>query len=98
MTVTVTLTPDLEEFVNSQVRSGLYPSVDDVLREGLQLLRERDDFYQQEDLDELRKEIAIGLEAAERGEVAPFDPMETLARVRKRREEEAHRDAPGTEN
>lgn len=39
----VALTPELEELVRYKVQSGLYPSPDDVIREGLRLLRERDD-------------------------------------------------------
>ncbi len=35
-------------------------------------------------LDELRREIAIGIEEADRGELAAFDPLATLERIRAR--------------
>jgi len=43
-----------------------------VLRRLLRLLKERDDRSARR-LEELRREIAIGLEEADRGEVAPLD-------------------------
>jgi hypothetical protein len=38
----------------------------------------------QGDLADLRREIAIGIEEADRGELAPFDPLATLGRIRSR--------------
>jgi 2'-5' RNA ligase len=52
-----------------------------VLDKALQLLEESDE---QTKLAELRQEIAIGIEQADRGELAPFDPHATLARIRSR--------------
>jgi hypothetical protein len=40
-------------------------------------------------LDDLRREIAIGIEEADRGELAPFDPLATLERIRSRPEAKA---------
>lgn len=64
----VSLTPQLEEFVKQKVRYGLYGSASEVVREALRLLEVRD-----RQLEALRKEIAIGTEQADRGEVAPLD-------------------------
>ena len=80
----VSLTPELAEYVTRKVASGMYQTASEVIREGLRLLRERDEMYQH-NLDELRKEIAVGLEQAEQGKVAPLKPQETLARVRQKR-------------
>jgi Arc/MetJ-type ribon-helix-helix transcriptional regulator len=52
-----------------------------VIDEALRLLEERDD---QAKLAELRRKIPIGIEQADRGELAPFDPRATLARIRSR--------------
>jgi antitoxin ParD1/3/4 len=38
----VSLTPELEELVNKKVRSGLYQTASEVVREALRLLRQRD--------------------------------------------------------
>jgi antitoxin ParD1/3/4 len=64
----VLLTPDLERYVQGQVDSGQYPTASEVIREGLRLLKERD-----QQLQELRREIQIGIDQAARGEVSRFD-------------------------
>jgi antitoxin ParD1/3/4 len=73
------LSGDREKFVRSLVQGGRYTSEDDVIGEALRLLEERDDEARRADL---RREIAVGIEQADRGEVAPFDPQATLARSR----------------
>jgi antitoxin ParD1/3/4 len=40
----VSLTPELEKFVNGKVESGLYNNASEVVREGLRLLKEYDEF------------------------------------------------------
>jgi antitoxin ParD1/3/4 len=39
----VSLTPELESLVNEKVRSGLYQTASEVVREALRLLKNRDD-------------------------------------------------------
>ncbi len=65
----VSLTPELERLVEDKVKSGLYQTASEVVREGLRLLLERD-----EQLEALRREIDAGRESLERGayrEIAP---------------------------
>lgn len=89
----VSLTPELEQYVSGKVRSGLYGSASEVVREGLRLLKEKDELHQRR-LDELRAEIQVGLEQADRGAVSEFDE-ETLKRARaKGREQLAARQRP----
>ena len=64
----VSLTPELEELVHEKVKSGRYLSASEVVREGLRLLEERDRLYKAR-LAELQKEINIGVEEADRGEL-----------------------------
>jgi antitoxin ParD1/3/4 len=80
----VSLTPELERLVDEKVQSGRYPSASEVLREALQLLEERDKLREMT-LEQLRKEIQIGVEQADRGELIPLDVQGTLAKVRSRR-------------
>jgi antitoxin ParD1/3/4 len=87
----VSLTPELEEFVEQNVRSGLYQTASEVVREGLRLLREREDLRRTQ-LEALRRDIAVGVEQADRGQVAPLNAKETLARVRKKRETRTQQD------
>lgn len=64
----VSLTPELEQLVNDKVKTGMYQTASEVIREGLRLLRERD-----QRLEALRRDIRAGFEAAERGEYTDFD-------------------------
>jgi antitoxin ParD1/3/4 len=64
----ISLTPKLEQFVKRQVNSGHYASEADVVLAAVQFLEEREMVYQGK-FDELRREVMIGYEAAERGEV-----------------------------
>ena len=78
----ISLTEELERFISQKVESGLYPSASDVVRDGLRLLQEKDEAYQAK-LADLRREIDIGLEQANRGLVTPFDE-ELLERIKAR--------------
>jgi antitoxin ParD1/3/4 len=64
----VSLTPELEQLVHEKVKSGRYLSASEVVREGLRLLEERDQLYKAR-LAELQKEVNIGVEEADRGEL-----------------------------
>lgn len=64
----VSLTPRLEELIRQKVESGLYTSASEVVREALRLLEDRDHLREIR-LEELRKEIAIGIAQADRGEL-----------------------------
>lgn len=80
----VNLTPELDQMVHEKVNSGLYNSASEVIREALRLMQEKDEFRRMR-LDELRREINIGLEQARRGESAPIDFEELKAEGRRRR-------------
>jgi antitoxin ParD1/3/4 len=69
----ISLTPKLEKVVQDKVKSGLYTSSSEVIREGLRLLEERDRI-RAEKLEALKREVQLGVEQIERGEAAPFDP------------------------
>ncbi len=76
----VSLTPTLEELVQRKVATGLYNSASEVIREALRLLEERDEMRKMR-LGTLRKEINVGLDQLERGEVSEYDDqsLNTLA-------------------
>jgi putative addiction module CopG family antidote len=79
--MTIHLSGEREQLVRALVQGGQYASEDDVIGEALRLLQERDD---QAQLAVLRREVALGIEQADRGELEVFDPQATLARVRSR--------------
>ncbi|BAY87161.1 hypothetical protein NIES267_66790 [Calothrix parasitica NIES-267] len=66
--MSISLTPELEDFIQSQVESGKYASTEEVIIAGIKLLEQRENIYQGR-FEELKREIAIGVEASERGEV-----------------------------
>jgi len=65
----VSLTPELEQLVQEKVQTGLYTSASEVVREALRLLKERDEVRRMR-LDELRRELQAGIDAADRGDLA----------------------------
>jgi len=77
----VNLGPVLDTFIADLLKSGMYQSQSEVVREGLRLLKEREDLKHLR-LAELRKEISIGVEQADRGEFV--DGAEAFAEIRKR--------------
>lgn len=77
----VSLTPELEQYVNKRVQSGLYHSASEVIREGLRLLKEKDEVHQTK-LEQLRREVQIGIDQAGRGQVSTFN-KETLKEIKR---------------
>lgn len=79
----VSLTPELEQYVQEKVSSGLYYSASEVIRDGLRLLKEREQF-QQIRLQELRQDIQAGLDS---GESTPLDMQTVKVKARQRRQQ-----------
>jgi antitoxin ParD1/3/4 len=77
----VNLGPTFDEFVAEMLKSGLYQSQSEILREGLRLLKEREDLKNLR-LAELRNEIRLGVEQADRGEL--IDGKQAFAKIRKK--------------
>jgi antitoxin ParD1/3/4 len=71
----VSLTPELEAFVDRAVKSGRYGSASEAVREGLRLLEEREAKFQR-----LKREIEIGLESGP-SEKADFAEIAREARA-----------------
>ena len=67
----ISLTPELERYVHGKVQEGMYHSASEVVREGLRLLREKDELHQKK-LEQLRQEIQVGIDQADRGRVKPL--------------------------
>jgi antitoxin ParD1/3/4 len=78
----ISLTKEFESYVTQKVESGLYHSASEVIRDGLRLMKQRDELHQNR-LAELRRDIAIGVDQADRGQVQPFNE-EVTARVKAR--------------
>lgn len=77
----VNLGPVFDQFVSDLLKSGHYQTQSEILREGLRLLKEKEELRQLR-LAELRREIAIGSAEADRGEFV--DGAGVFAAIRKR--------------
>ncbi len=75
----VNLGPVFDQSVADLLKTGLYQSQSEVVRDGLRLLMEREELKKFR-LDELRSEIAHGSEQADRGEL--LDGEQVFRRIR----------------
>jgi antitoxin ParD1/3/4 len=60
----VTINQELEQYVQDKISSGKYQSSSDVIHDALRLLQKH---------DQLRQDILVGIEQADRGESKPLD-------------------------
>jgi antitoxin ParD1/3/4 len=79
--MSISLTPELEQFIQNQVASGKYTSTEEVIIAGIKLLEERENIYKGR-FEELKQEIAIGVEQLERGE--RLDGREVIEKLRQK--------------
>ena len=68
----VSSTAELEQLVNDKVKSGLYQTASEVVREALRLLKQRD-----EQLSTLRADVRAGFAELERGKGREHDSRST---------------------
>jgi antitoxin ParD1/3/4 len=82
----VSLTPELDQFVQQRVATGRYQTASEVIREGLRLLE-----HQERDREAaflaLKKKLDRGAAQAERGEFV--DPDEVLKKIESRKRQRA---------
>ena len=76
----VRLTPELERFVQAQVTSGRYASVDDALNAAVALLQTDDQLP--DDLDKLRSIVDVGLAEADAGQFVEFTAEDVITERR----------------
>jgi antitoxin ParD1/3/4 len=77
----VSLTPELERRVEDRVRSGMYGSASEVIREALRLFFRHDEARMRE-VDDLDHRIGIGLAELDRGFGIPGDEARRRSRSR----------------
>ena len=84
----ISLTPELERFVNEKVESGMYCTASEVIREGLRILKEQDELKTRR-LEELRRELSIGIQQLDEGKRIPgeqvFDELRQRSKSRRRK-------------
>jgi antitoxin ParD1/3/4 len=86
----VSLTPELEQFVQSKVESGRYNSASEVVREALRLLEDHEQARAAQ-LAEFNQELGRRLASLDRGE--KVDPAKVRNRLQRKSEERRERRA-----
>lgn len=76
----IALPPEIERYITEKVESGKYESASAMVANAVSMLRE-DEIGVDEDIERLRAEVAVGVEQAKRGDVAPLDMRTIRARV-----------------
>jgi antitoxin ParD1/3/4 len=87
--INVSLPPELEAFVNEQVRTGRFSDADAVIREGLRLLSAQA-AVRESKLEELRIAVDVAIRELDEGKGMPFNEQtieEILGRGRSGRQE-----------
>ena len=72
MSTNISLTPELEQYAKSQVSSGLYNSVSELMREAVRLLRDKNR-EQAVYLDAMHKELNAASVEIDSGKITPLD-------------------------
>lgn len=73
--MSISLSANNEQFLESVVATGIFPSRSEAVNEAIELLRRR---------EELRAEIKIGIDQLDRGEGEPLDMVEIKEEFRRR--------------
>lgn len=76
----ISLTPEIDAWVAEKVKSGMYKSSSEVIREGLRLLRERE-VQRLAMVEDLRHELLVGVRQLDAGNAVPFD-ADQLSRIK----------------
>jgi antitoxin ParD1/3/4 len=76
---TIQLTPEIEDLIAQQIKTGKYQDDLAVIQEGLRLLAERDRIYRGR-FEELKQEVMIGVQELRCGE--SFDGREFINRLK----------------
>lgn len=84
----VSLTPALEKLIQEKVKTGLYNSASEVIREALRLLEEQDRLRRMK-FEDLRKDIAVGIAQADRGDL--IEGKEVFRKLRARNKEQSQK-------
>ena len=93
-TVNISLTPELDAFLQSRVKSGRYQTTSEVVREALRLLQNQEN-EREDGLKQLKAKLQRGAAEAERGELLEadevFEELRQLIRERRSAKKKATR-------
>jgi len=75
--MTVSLPPDVEEYLEEKTAAGFYPSISEAILEAVRLMQDRDEF-EKENLEILRARLAKAEADFERGDYIEINSKEEL--------------------
>ena len=79
----ISITRELQAMINQKVKSGLYNSASEVVREALRLFMEHDELKAQR-LTELRRDVQLGIADVKNGRVSELDAKAIKKAAQKR--------------
>lgn len=85
----VSLTPELDDWIEGLIASGAYASASEIMREGLRLLRDRADSRTLE-LETIRSTIRTGMTDLHEGRIAKGDASEVIGRALRAAQKQRH--------
>ncbi len=68
----ISLTPEMDEWIMQKVKSGMYKSSSELIREGLRLLQQRDE-QRAKMVEDLRNELLVGVKQLDAGKSKKLD-------------------------
>jgi antitoxin ParD1/3/4 len=74
---------DLQPFIDDMMAKGVYEDVYELILDAVYLLRDHE-LTRRRKYEELKKEIQIGIDQLDRGQVAPLDMDAIMAKVEER--------------
>jgi antitoxin ParD1/3/4 len=77
----VSLTPKLENFVKSKVKTGDYNNASEVVREALRLMQKEDSTVDERKVERLRKALQAGIDSPD---ADGFDMRKVVKRLKRR--------------
>ena len=75
-TLNVSLTPELSQFINSKLQSGLYTSASEIIREALRLFKSYEE-VKSSTITEMKAKIDAGMAQAKTGKVLDGEQVST---------------------
>ena len=82
--MTLNLRPEIEHILKEKVKAGHYDSLEEAAN-GMILIAHGQEALVEEDIEELRREVALGIEQADRGQFSQFTAEEIIAQDKARR-------------
>jgi antitoxin ParD1/3/4 len=77
----ISLKPDVQKYVEDKVKTGQYTSPDEAVNILLQQSRQREELTA-DDIEQLRRELDMGIAEADQGKFADFNAEQIIAQRR----------------